>query len=74
MGRALRLGAGADAAGGADPMNRPYLVTVRVDGDPLRTRDHKINAASAYNAGWLYRQLNPGGRIVAIRPVPEGRA
>lgn len=52
---------------------RPYLVTVRVDGDPLRIRDHTIQASSAYNAGWLYKQLNPGAKLTAIRPVPEGR-
>lgn len=50
-----------------------YLVTVRVGGDPLRTADHTIKALSAYNAGWLYKQLNPGAKLVAIRPVPEGR-
>ena len=50
-----------------------YLVTVRVGGDPLRTADHTIAANSAYHAGWLYRQLNPDARLVAIRPVPEGR-
>ena len=53
--------------------NRPYLVTIRVDGDPLRTTDRRVQASSAYNAGWLYRQLNPGAKLVAIRPVPEGR-
>lgn len=52
---------------------RRYLVTVRVAGDPLRTRDHTIKATSAYHAGWLYRQLNPGARLTAIRLVPESR-
>ena len=54
-------------------MTRPYLVTVRVGGDPLRTQDHAIPAHSAWHAGWLFRQLNPGVRPVVIRPVPEGR-
>jgi hypothetical protein len=54
-------------------MNRPYLVTIRVEGDPLRTTDRRVLANSAYHAGWLYRQLNPGARLVAIRAVPEGR-
>jgi hypothetical protein len=50
-----------------------YLVTVRIADDPTRTRDHSLPARSAWHAGWLYRQLNPGARLVAIRPVPEGR-
>lgn len=50
-----------------------YLVTVRVENDPTRTRDHVITADSAYHAGWLYRQLNPQAKIQAIRPVPENR-
>ena len=50
-----------------------YLVTVRAGGDPLRTQDHAITADSAWHAGWLYRQLNPGAKLAAIRPVPEGR-
>ena len=54
-------------------MNSRYLVTVRVDGDPLRTKDDEIRAESSWHAGWLYRQLNPGAKLTAIRPVPEGR-
>lgn len=50
-----------------------YLVTVRVDGDPTRTRDHCVQADSAYHAGWLYRQLHPKAKIQAIRPVPAHR-
>jgi hypothetical protein len=50
-----------------------YLVTVRVDGDPLRTQDHEVQARSAWHAGWLWRQLHPGAKLTAIRPVPEGR-
>ncbi len=50
---------------------RRYLVTVRVDGDPLRTADHSIAANSAYHAGWLYRQLNPRAKLVAIRPAQK---
>ena len=50
-----------------------YLVTIRTGGDPLRTADHSLPAESAWHAGWLYRQLHPDAKIVAIRPVPEGR-
>jgi len=50
-----------------------YLVTVRVDGDPLRTADRHVKANSAYHAGWLYRQLHPKAKLVAIRPAPENR-
>ena len=55
------------------PLSTPYLVTIRVNGDPLRTTDRCVQATSAYHAGWLYRQLNPGAKLVAIRPVPQGR-
>lgn len=48
-----------------------YLVTVRVGGDPLRTQDHAVHARSAWHAGWLYRQLHPGSRLTAIRPIPQ---
>ena len=47
-----------------------YLVTVRENGDPLRTKDVPLRARSAYSAGWLYRQLNPGARLTAIRLAP----
>jgi hypothetical protein len=50
-----------------------YLVTVRVDGDPLRTRDEEVQGRNAWHAGWLYRQLHPGAKLTAIRQVPEGR-
>ena len=50
-----------------------YLVTVRVDGDPLRTRDEELPARNEWHAGWLYRQVNPGVRVTAVRAVPEGR-
>lgn len=54
-------------------MTRRYLITVRVDGDPLRTRHEEVRARSAWHAGWLWRQLHPGAKLTAIRPVPEGR-
>jgi hypothetical protein len=50
-----------------------YLVTVRVQGDPLRTHDVEVQGRNTWHAGWLYRQINPGARVTAIRPVPEGR-
>ena len=50
-----------------------WLVTIRVD--ESRTRDLAIRAESAYNAGWLCRELNPGVKVLAIRhsvkPRPE---
>jgi hypothetical protein len=45
-----------------------WLITVRHD--ETRTQDFAINASSAYQAGWLYKQLHPGARIIAIRPAP----
>ena len=48
-----------------------YLVTVRVGGDPLRTADHSIAANSAYHARWLFLQLNPDAKLVAIRPAQK---
>lgn len=50
-----------------------YLVTVRVNGDPLRTQDIAVDARSAYHAGWLYRHLNPKAKLTAIRPAPDHR-
>ena len=51
-----------------------YLVTTRIDpADPRRTQDHAIAARSAWHAGWLFRQLYPDMRPVAIRQAPEGR-
>ena len=51
-----------------------YLVTTRIDpADPRRTQDHALSARSAYHASWLFRQLYPALRPVAIRPAPEGR-
>ncbi len=44
-----------------------WLVTIRRD--EHSTYDQSINARSAWAAGWLYRQLNPGARIIAIRPA-----
>lgn len=52
---------------------RPYLITVRSAPHSPRTEDHTIPARSAWHAGWLYRQLHPSARLVAIRPVPEAR-
>ncbi len=50
-----------------------YLLTVMVGGDPTRTQDVAMEGRSAWQVGWLYRQLNPEARITAIRLVPEGR-
>jgi hypothetical protein len=50
-----------------------YLVTVRTQGDPLRTHDVEVEGRNTWHAGWLYRQINPGARVTAIRAVPEGR-
>lgn len=51
-----------------------YLITTRIDPtDPRRTQDHALTARSAYHASWLFRQLYPALRPVAIRPAPEGR-
>jgi hypothetical protein len=44
-----------------------WLVTIRRD--EHHTYDHLINARSAYSAGWIVRQIQPGARIVAIRPA-----
>jgi hypothetical protein len=50
-----------------------YLLTVMANDDPTRTQDVAMQGRSAWQVGWLYRQLNPGARITAIRLVPEGR-
>ena len=50
-----------------------YLVTIRTEGDPLRTHDVEVEGRNSWHAGWLYRQLHPGAKLTAIRPVPEGR-
>jgi hypothetical protein len=50
-----------------------YLVTIRTQGDPLRTHDVEVQGRNTWHAGWLYRQINPAVRVTAIRPVPEGR-
>ncbi len=52
-----------------------WLVTTRVD--ECRTRDLAIRAESAYTAGWLCRELNPGVKVIAVRyairpPAGEG--
>lgn len=44
-----------------------YLLAIVVDNDPRRTRDVAIQARSPWHAGWLYRQLHPGAKLVAIR-------
>jgi hypothetical protein len=49
-------------------MNR-YLIAVVVDGDPRRTRDVTIQGRSPWQAGWLYRQINPDAWVVAVRRV-----
>lgn len=46
-----------------------WWVTVRVD--PTRTRDERIAARSAWAAGWLFRQLNPGADVLQVRPAPH---
>lgn len=51
------------------PECRDWWVTVTVNGDPLRTRDYRIRARNAYNAGWLWRLLHPGSVITHIRPT-----
>jgi len=51
-----------------------YLITTRIDPtDPRRTQDHAITGHSAWHAGWLFRQLYPTLRPIAIRQAPEGR-
>lgn len=45
---------------------KPWLITVRVD--ETRTRDYRVSASSAYHARWLFLQVNPGHRVVQIRP------
>ena len=52
-------------------MNR-YLIAVVVDGDPRRTRDVTVQGRSPWQAGWLYRQINPGAWVVAVRACGEG--
>lgn len=42
-----------------------WLVTIRID--ECRTRDLAIRAESAYTAGWLCRELNPGVKVIAVR-------
>jgi hypothetical protein len=55
-------------------MSRRYLVTIRIDpNDPSRTQDVSIEADSAYQAGWLYKQLQPTNKICSIRIAPEHR-
>lgn len=50
-----------------------FLITISPTGDPRRTQDVALNASSAYNAGWLYRQLHPSTQIIAIRMAPDCR-
>lgn len=51
------------------PERSDWWITVAVNGDLTRTRDYRICARNAYNAGWLWRLLHPGQRIVHIRPT-----
>ena len=44
-----------------------WWVTVVVD--RTRTVDRVVKARSAWSAGWLMRQLDPGVEILAVRPV-----
>ena len=51
-------------------MNR-YLIAVVVDKDPRRTRDVVLEGRSVWQAGWLYRQINPDAWVVAVRACGE---
>jgi hypothetical protein len=51
------------------PELRPYWVTIWLD--RRRTQDYRIEATSAWNAGWLFRQLHPGVEVLAVREVPR---
>jgi hypothetical protein len=54
--------------------HRRYLVTIRINPeDPSRTQDVSVAAESAYQAGWLCKQLRPGARLQGIRLAPEHR-
>lgn len=44
-----------------------WWVTVVVD--RTRTADRVVVARSAWSAGWLVRQLDPGVEILQVRPV-----
>jgi hypothetical protein len=46
-----------------------YLIAVVIDNDPRRTRDVALEGRSEWQAAWLYRQLNPGAWVVAVRGV-----
>jgi hypothetical protein len=49
-----------------------YLIAVMVDNDPRRTRDVAVQGRSAWQAAWLYQQLNPEAWVVAVRACGEG--
>ena len=46
---------------------KDWWVTVLVECD--RSKDVRVHARSAWAAGWLHRQLNPGAEILLVRPV-----
>ena len=43
-----------------------WWATVRLS--PERTEDRRLQARSAWNAGWLARQLWPGVEVLLVRP------
>jgi hypothetical protein len=47
-------------------MNR-YLIAIVVDNDPRRTRDVAVQGRSEWQAAWLYQQLHPDAKLVAVR-------
>jgi hypothetical protein len=49
-----------------------YLIAVVVDNDPRRTRDVAAQGRSAWQAAWLYQQLNPDAWVVAVRACEGG--
>lgn len=48
-------------------MGGRYLVTVADAGDLRKTRDVAMEGRCAWQVAWLYRQLNPGAWVVAVR-------
>jgi len=51
-------------------MEQQWIITVRID--ESRTRDYRVRARSAYHARWLFGQLNPSHRVIAIRQGAPG--
>ena len=46
-----------------------WWATVRLS--PERTEDRRLQARSAWNAGWLARQLWPGVEVLLVRRVRD---